>query len=165
MAKTVFVASPYSHTAHCMCSLCAPLPLCLLLASCQPHCPGYRYLVELSMSLSPLFFLPPHSISFAGNRSWDVLIFIPTTSHLASGCFFHLHSEHSYRFFFSGHWKRINYTTYWFFISQIFIQEVHLTLKFSCNIQQMGIFQIQYVLQGVIWASLPRHLKDLRTWW
>lgn len=38
-----------------------------VLRSCQPHCPGYRCLVELSVSLSPVF-LSPHSISFAGNR-------------------------------------------------------------------------------------------------
>lgn len=39
--------------------------------------------------LSPVF-LSPHSISFAGNRCWDLLISTPSSSHWESRCLSHL---------------------------------------------------------------------------
>ncbi len=56
------------------------LPLCVLV---DPIARAIAGSLLLSGSLSPVF-LSPHSVSFSGNRSWALLIFIPPASQRAS---------------------------------------------------------------------------------
>lgn len=156
----------YIPAHHCTCVHYVPRLPASFLRSCQAHCPGYRCLVELSVSLSPVF-LPPHSISSAADRCWDLLISIPATSHCASGCLFHLCREQSTKVF-SGQWRRINHAAYWILISKIIIHEVQLTLELFRGFQPRGIArfccEVSYWCPCWVTSRTSSPLNDRTVW-
>lgn len=156
-----YIPAHHSTCVHYVPHLPAPFP-----SSCQAHCLGYRCLVELSLSLSPVF-LSPLSISSAGNGCWDLLISILATSHCASGCLFRLCCEQSTKVF-SGQWRRINHAAYWILISKIIIHEVQLTLKLFHGLQPRRISrfccEVSYWRPCWVTSRTSSQLSDRTVW-
>lgn len=101
--------------------------LAALLRWSRPGCACSHRLVQLSVSLRPVF-LSTHSICFAGNRS--ILRPIDSYPHYSSRGVLFTHAS-SCAEVFSGQWGMINYSVHWVLISQIWIHEL-LTLSSHC---------------------------------